>query len=317
MLSYFNGKKVIVFGGTGFIGNHLVNSLCKQSCQIEIISRNPQKKKKKFFSGEPGQVSIKKITDFSEKNIEYILKGADVVINLIGILYETKNSKFKKVHVEIPKNIAKVTKKVGIDTFIHLSALKVEKSKFSDYANSKYQGENEIKSVFPNAIILKPSVVFGKGDNFTNLFSKISTFSPALPIIGTPKISFKNNLPSIDFNFKVKFQPLYVGDLVNFLILSSQKKGKSFELAGPYVKSFDQIYDVILKAKNRKRIYFPLPFLLAKPIAFLSRFLPEPIITSDQLKLLTVNSVSMQGFKNLSQYIKNPKSMEVIVDSYL
>ena len=101
------------------------------------------------------------------------------------------------------------------------------------------------------------------------------------------------------------------------MILTSQKKGRSFELAGPYIKSFDQIYDIILQTKNRKRIYFPLPFLLAKPIAFLSRFLPEPIITSDQLKLLTVNSVSIEGFKNLSQYIKNPKSMEVIIDSYL
>ncbi len=317
MLSYYNGKKVIVFGGSGFIGNHLVNSLCKLSCQIEIISRNPQKKKKKFFSGEPGQVSIKKINDFSEKNIENVLNGSDVVINLIGILYETKKSKFYQTHVEIPKAISKVVKKLGIDTFIHLSALKVEKSRFSEYANSKYEGENEIKSIFPNVIILKPSVVFGKGDNFTNLFSKISAFSPALPLIGTPKISFKNYLPIIDFNFKVKFQPIYVGDLVKFLILTSQKKGKSFELAGPYVKSFDEIYDVILQTKKRKRIYFPLPFFLAKPLAFFSKFLPQPIITSDQLKLLTVNSVSMQGFKNLSRYIKNPKSMEVIIGSYL
>ena len=317
MFTHLNGKRVVIFGGSGFIGNHLVNKLCQQSCQIKIISRNPDTKKNCFFSSEPGQVSVSKIDEYNEENIKKNLIGADIVINLIGILYESKNSKFNFTHIEIPKLIAKTAKYCKVQAFIHLSALNVEKSQNSLYATSKLMGENAVNSFFPDAVILKPSVVFGKGDNFTNLFSKISRFSPFIPIIGTPKINFKNYIPRLNFSFRVKFQPIYVGDLVKFIIYVSNKKAETFELAGPSIKSFDEIYDVILKIKKRKRIYLPLPFFLAELFAFFSGLLPKPIITSDQLKLLSVDSISDQGLNNLVKVVKIPKSMEVTLKNYI
>ena len=318
MFSQLEGKKVVVFGGTGFIGSQLVYKLCKESCQVDIITRKINVKKRFFSAGEPGQVSTKKIEFFDEKNLEILLKDANIVFNLIGILNESKNTSFNFVHTEIPKMIAKVAAKMKVRSFLHLSALNIEKVKKSLYAQSKLNGEMEIKKYFPNAIIIRPSVVFGKGDNFTNLFYNISKLSPFLPIIGTPKVDFwKGFLPKIDFKKKVRFQPLYIGDLVDYLLIISNKKNRSYDLAGPNIRTFRQIFDIILSAKNKKKIYLPIPFFIAEILGFFFSLLPKPLLTSDQIKLLKVDSVSKKGLKNLQKYIKNPRSMEVKVASYL
>ena len=317
MYSYLNGKKVVIFGGTGFVGNHLVRNLCDNSCQIEIISRFPEKKSKKFYSHEPGQIKIRRIEKFDQENVDNVLKDADVVFNLIGILFENKSNNFDFVHHDIPRMIALAAKKNKIAKLIHLSALNIEKVPSSKYASSKLKGENSVKLIFSDAVIIRPSVVYGKGDNFLTLFSKISKFSPILPIIGTPDIKFKNYFPVLNFQSKVKFQPVYVDDLTKFMIQILKKSGQVIELAGPNIKSFDEIFDVILNVKKRKRIYLPLPFVLAEVLAAITAFLPTPIITSDQLKLLRVDSISSNGLNNLEKYIKNPKSMEATVRSYL
>ena len=128
MISQLNGKKIVIFGGTGFIGSHLVSALCKESCQISIISRS-YNHSKFFFASEPGQVSIKKISDFNQKNVEELLDGTDLVFNLIGILNENRKASFDYVHSEIPKIIARSSKKMNVSGFIHISALNVEKTK--------------------------------------------------------------------------------------------------------------------------------------------------------------------------------------------
>ncbi len=318
MLSLLGEKKVVVFGGTGFIGSHLVNKLCKESCQIDIITRKTNIRQKFFSSGEPGQISTKRIEYFNEKNIEFFLKGADIVFNLIGILNQSSKSDFRFVHSEIPKMIAKVATKMKVRSFVHLSALNIDKVKKSVYAQSKLNGEIEIKKNVPNALIVRPSVVFGKWDNFTNLFFKISQFSLFLPIIGSPRIFFwKGIVPRVDFKKNVKFQPVYVGDLVDFLLIISNQKNKSYDLAGPNIRTFKQIFDIILSVKNKKRIYLPVPFFMAEILSFFFSLLPNPLLTSDQIKLLKVDSTSKQGFNNLQKYIKHPKSMEVKVSSYL
>lgn len=317
MSSSLNGKKIVIFGGTGFVGNHLVRNLCQHSCQIEIISRFPEIKRKKFYSHEPGQIRINRIEAFNQENLDRVLMDADVVFNLIGILFENKKNKFEFAHYEIPSMIALAAKKNKVEKLIHLSALNIEKVPLSKYASSKLRGENSIKSIFNNVIIIRPSVVFGKGDNFLNFFIKMSKFSPFLPLIGTPDIKFKNYFLKFNFQSKVRFQPIYVDDLIKFMIHILKKRNGIFELAGPNVKSFDEIFDVILNVKKRKRIYLPLPFIIAEVLAIASSFLPRPLITSDQLKLLKVDSISDQGLLNLEKYIKNPKSIESTVRHYL
>ena len=312
-----SGKKVIVFGGMGFIGSHLVNHLCRNSCQVDIVTRSNIRKPQYFLGNEPGQVKVLKIDEFNEKNLDKIVQNADIIFNLIGILFETKKNSFKKIHVDIPKKIAESAKKNGVRNFIHLSALNVDKTTNSFYSMSKLNGEEEVRGNFPNSVIVRPSVVFGKRDGFTNLFSDMSKFSPFLPLIGTPEIKKKGFFPAINFKKKVRFQPVYVGDLVTFLLKTCLLKKKTFDLAGPTIQSFSEIFDIILKVKKRKRIYIPIPFFFAKILAFFMEFLPYPPLTRDQVRLLRFDSVSSKGYSNLREFVNNPSSLETIAETYL
>ncbi len=318
MNSSLSGKKIVIFGGSGFIGSHLVARLCEEACQIHIITRDFNNSNKFFFANDPGQVKFEKIDSYNQENVNKKIEGCDIVFNLVGTLFENKKCKFDFVHTQIPDLIARSVNENKVRNFVHLSALNVDKIKDSDYARSKYAGELKIKENFPNSVIVRPGVVFGRGDNFINFFSNISTFSPFLPVIGTPEITLsKTNFPNVDFKKKVKFQPIYVGDLVHFLVSISTKKNKIYDLAGPFIKSFDQIFDVILDHKKRKRIYVPIPFFLAKILAFFLELLPNKPLTQDQVRLLRYNSVSNKGLKNLSDFVKTPASLETVVKNYL
>ena len=317
MSSSLRGKKVVIFGGNGFIGSHLVNYLCNESCQVKIVSRQEKVNKKFFFGSEPGQVTLEKI-EYNEQYIDKVTDGCDIIFNLIGILYESKTSSFNFAHNEIPIMIGKCARKNKVRSLIHISALNVNKITNSKYAYSKSLGEAGIKKHFPEAIIVRPGVVFGKGDNFTNFFCNMSKFSPFLPLIGTPKIDLSKNLISI-FNFKkkVKFQPLYVGDLAKFLTKVAGKKNKIYDLAGPSVLSFNEIFDLILNFKKRKRLYIPVPFFEAKILAFFLELFPKPLLTRDQINLLQYDSVSSRGLSNLKSVVKNPVGIETAISKYL
>ena len=313
-----NGKKILIFGGSGFIGSHLVKNLCTHSCQIEVVTRKINYKSSLFLGNEPGQIKYKHIKDFKQESIDNLVLGSDVVINLIGILYENKKSTFDFIHSKVPMMIAKACKKKKIRYFLHMSALNVNKVKDSNYALSKMEGEKLAKEYFKDTTIIRPGVVFGKGDNFTNLFYNLSKFSPILPLIGTPEIIKKRKLiPKIDFAKRVKFQPIYVGDLVNFIISKCLYKSNTFELAGPMICSFEDIFNIILNSKKKKRFYFPVPFFLATGIAFVLERLPNPILTRDQIKLLRKDNTSHQGLQTLKKEIKNPTSIESVIDTYI
>ena len=319
MTDFLDGKKIVIFGGSGFIGRHLINNLCRYSCYVEIVTRKTKKLNEIRFLGGLGQVKVTSISDYKEKYISEIIHDTDVVVNLIGILFEKKSNEFLTVHKEIPGIIAKVCKFKKVESLIHISALGIDKNKFSKYASSKLEGEKEVKNEFSNSIIIRPSVVFGKEDNFINLFSKISKISPFLPIIGTPKIEYRKNtiFPKIDFKRGVNFQPVYVGDLAKFIINTINEKNKIYDLAGPNVVSFQEIIKLILKNNKRKRLCLPIPLILASFIAYFLEKLPYPLLTIDQVKLMNNDNVSNKGFKNLIKKVANPKSLEVILPTYI
>ncbi|MBH43581.1 MAG: hypothetical protein CMP25_02195 [Rickettsiales bacterium] len=313
-----DGKKIVIFGGSGFIGKYLISKFSQFSCTIKIVSRNTKKFKNVKFLGNLGQVEIGKLNNFSEKNISEIINGSDIVINLIGILYENKLQKFDFVHSQLPGIIARSSKNQGVGNLIHLSALGVESNLESNYAKSKFQGEKNLKFEYPDATIIRPSVVFGKEDNFVNLFSTISNFSPFLPIIGDPKIIFKNKFfPILNFSEGTLFQPIYVGDLAEFILKTVNLKSKTFNLAGPNILTFKEIIKIILKYKKIKRLLIPVPFFAANLLAFFMEKFPQPPLTKDQVLLLKKDNVSKKGYFNLSKYVRNPKSLEVIIPTYI
>lgn len=311
------GKTIVIFGGNGFIGRYLIQTLSKYSCKIIIITRKSHNHEKLRLLAGLGQISIIVLNEYSEEGLAKILKDCDIVINLIGILAENKKDKFLKVHEQIPDMISKIAKDLSIKRFVHLSALGVNKIKNSKYAISKFQGETKVFKNFPSATVIRPSVVFGDEDNFINLFSKIANFLPFLPIFGAPQISFSSEFLDSIFTSKVKFQPIYVGDLVKFIIGVLDKKGQTYDLTGPSIYTFDEIIKLVLRVKRKRRILFPVPLKLASLMGSILEKLPFQILTKDQVILMMYDNISSKGFSNLKKFIKNPKSMEIILPTYI
>ena len=271
-------KKILILGGTGFLGNKLISSLLNDNLQIYLLARNSRTRKdlQKYNSN----INIK-IFDWigtDSKIIEKILKEVNSVINLCGILYENRTGDFDRVHSELPSLLGELCSKNNIETLVHVSALGVSEFSDSKYSRSKAIGDKRLLENFPKAKILRPSLLFGKGDNFFGQFSKMSSISPALPLIS------KNT----------RFQPIFVDDVVLAIIkLLSKKdiKGNIFEIGGKFVYTFEELLKILLDIKNIKRLLIPLsPNLMIFP-AFFLQLLPKPPFTVDQMKLLRKDNI--------------------------
>ncbi|MDR2831931.1 MAG: complex I NDUFA9 subunit family protein [Rickettsiales bacterium] len=308
-------KRVIIFGGTGFIGKHIVRRLAIEGYLIKIFTRNQEKAACLKLCGNLGQISIFKGDFFDEKSVLESMEECDVVINLVGILYEAKKRDFHTLHVGIADRIAKAAKIKSVPMMIHFSAMGIENSKLSKYAQSKLEGEKAVASAFPEAIIIKPSLVFGKEDNFFNKFARLATILPFLPLIG---------------NGATKFQPICVTDLaeVVYRIISLNKRDKKiYNIGGPKVYSFKSLLKFILNVTNRKCLLINVSFPMAKLIAFfleskiISMLLKpitgdtSPMLTRDQVRVMM--SSSIEKSTDLETIKIRPLSIENIVPEYL
>lgn len=271
-------KKILILGGTGFLGNKLISSLLNENLQIYLLARNSRTRKdlKKYNSNK--NIKIFDWIGTDSKIIEKILKEVNCVINLCGILYENRTGDFDRVHSELPSLLGELCLKNNIETFVHVSALGVSEFSDSKYSRSKAIGDKRLLENFPKAKILRPSLLFGKGDNFFGQFSKMSSISPALPLIS------KNT----------RFQPIFVDDVVLAIIkLLSKKdiKGNIFEIGGKFAYTFEELLKILLDIKNIKRLLIPLsPNLMIFP-AFFLQLLPKPPFTVDQMKLLRKDNI--------------------------
>ena len=268
-------KTVSIFGGTGFIGTELIANLAKKNFNINIFTRRLSKADK--FKELP-RVKIIEINDPAD--ISELLKKTDVVINLVGILHEKKSLSFYSVHKNWVNKIAIAVKKNNISRFIHLGAIQSTKCAPSRYLKSKYEGEEEIKSILKNKswTILRPSIVFGKDDIFINLFRKMVTYLPIIFLVSP----------------NAKFQPIYVKDLIDIIILSindNKSFGKTYNVAGPKAYNFIEIIKLIAKVDKRKVFIVPLNKLLSNIIVTLIELLPYKIITKDNLKSMELDNV--------------------------
>ena len=279
-------KTVTVFGGSGFLAKYIVSQLIKEGHKVNAICRNPHLNTELRLLGPIESLDIFKGNILQQSSIERHFEGVDVVINLVGILFETRVQSFFEAHSKGIKNIAKLSKKYDIQQLIHFSSIGSNINGEAKYQKTKGEGENYLKSIFPTANILRPSIVFGpKG--FLPIQSNILKNLPFAAI-------FSNN----------KFQPIDVRDVASVVlkILNNDHiQGETYELGGPDVLNLKEIYILILKALNIKRLIIPMPVNFAKLIAIASKPLPTPIITFDQIKMLNQDNVVTKNFKNTIQ----------------
>ncbi len=263
-----------ILGGTGMIGRNLVRNLTKKNYRCIISTRNTFQAGFLKTQATPGSIELVEWNPSNFDKIKESIKNSDVVINLIGILYETRKQKFFNIHTKIPEAVAKICSEADVKKFIHLSAIGANEKSNSLYQKSKFQGEIKALENFNKTVIIRPSVVCGAEDNFTNLFSKLS-FLPFIPLVG----------------IQYKFQPILVTDVADAIIKVIEKKNnekKIYEIGGPKIISFGDMVRSILATINKKRFVFEMPMGIAKIQSSITDLLPfTPILTRDQCEILS------------------------------
>lgn len=318
---------VTVFGGSGFIGRHLVKKLADQGAIVRVAVRDPEGALFLKPLGDIGQIVPFPANVSDPASVARAVEGADTVVNLVGILWEWGKSNFQKVQAEGPANVAKAAAAAGCRALVHVSAIGADASSDSKYAQTKAAGEKAVLEAFPTATILRPSVVFGQEDGFFNKFAALAKAIHILPVFGCPLIPKVKLLPEggvVDIDFYgdggTKFQPVFVGDVAEAIIKAAddpKAQGKTYELGGPKVYSFKEIMDIVVRESGNKAVIVPAPFALASFKAFFVQMLPNPMITCDQVKLLKSDNVVTEGALTLNDLGIEPHTAEAIVPTYL
>ncbi|MEI9994256.1 MAG: complex I NDUFA9 subunit family protein [Rhizomicrobium sp.] len=295
---------ITVFGGTGFLGRHTVRALAKAGLRIRVAVRHPNKG---FFlppNGTVGQIALMKCDVQDAEQVAAAVAGADSVVNLTGLLYPHGGQDFDSLHVEAAETIAKAAADAGVRMLVHVSAIGADKDAASSYAASKGAGEARVRAAFANAAILRPSLVFGQEDSFFNRFAALARVLPVLPLIG---------------GGQTKFQPVFVGDVAAAIAKLAQDPtlgGRIYEAGGPTVYSFKELMQIVLQETGRSRLLVPVPFALATLKAFFLQFLPDPLLTPDQVTLLRSDNV-VTGGDTLATLGIVPTSVEAELPTYL
>lgn len=296
---------VTVFGASGFIGRHLVKRLAARGAVIRAVSRDPERALHLKPLGDVGQIVLLPApAEPDAENLRGLVEGADLVVNLVGILYERRRGDFERAHVQLARAVAEASAAAGCSRLVQISAIGADPGSPSLYARTKAQGEAAVRQAFSSAVVLRPSIVFGPEDSFFNRFARMAQLSPVLPIVGA----------------RTKFQPVYVGDVAEAVIaaaLREEAAGGPFELGGPRVYTFEELIRYMLQVTGRRRLVIDLPLPLARLVALFAEWLPEPPITRDQILLLGRDNVVSPDAPGLGDLGIRPTPLEVIVPHYL
>ena len=294
-----------ILGGGGFIGRYLVRNLTKKNYRCIISTRKAFQKGYLKTQATPGAIELINWNSNNFSELKEAIKNSDIVINLIGILYETRKQKFYNIHSSIPEAVAKICNDSDVKKFIHVSAIGASENSKSLYQKSKYQGEIKALENFKNTVVIRPSVVCGTEDNFTNLFSKLSIL-PVIPVVG----------------MNYKFQPILVTDVADAIVQAIETKGnegKIYEIGGPKVISFGDMVKSILSKINKKRFVVEMPMPLAKIQSTITDLLPiPPILTRDQCEILSeADNVVLNNHLTLKDLDINPSDVEEAMKKWL
>jgi len=298
-------KTVAIFGGTGFIGRYVVRELARRGWRVNVATRDPKNARHLQPMGSVGQIVPVFANIRDEASTAAAVRGADYVVNLVGILYESGAQTFDTLQAEGPGRIAKAAAEAGVQRFIQISAIGADEGSPSHYARSKAAGEKAAKAAFPDTTVLRPSIVFGPEDGFFNLFAGLARTFPILPLIG---------------GGTSRFQPVYVGDVADAVMACLDDKataGETFELGGPKVYTFKELMELILAEIRRKRLLVPVPWPIARIQAKVLEKLPKPLLTTDQLIQLGRDNVVGPDAKTLADLGIEATAAEVILPTYL
>ncbi len=300
---------VTVFGGSGFLGKHIVRALVKEGWRIRVPVRSPHTAQELKVIGNVGQVQLMQANIRFPESVARAVAGSDAVINLVALLFEEGKQSFEAVHVGGAESLALAAKEAGISNFVQVSAIGADIQSESDYARTKGAGEAAVRAAIPGADIMRPSILFGPEDDFFNRFAGLAQFAPALPLLG---------------GGETKMQPVYVGDVAEAIakVIGQGTSGKTYELGGPQSYSFKELMQFTLETIDRKRFLAPVPWFAANMMGFmgeLSGYAPfvKPFLTRDQVKNLKVDNVVADDALGFSELGINLETIESIVPSYL
>ncbi len=283
-------KNCLIFGGSGQIGRSLIRKLTKNDYKVTVVTRNIHQKSYIIKTqANAGYIDIVEANIFEENKIRKLFQNADICINLIGILFETKKGNtFTNIHSVFPSLLAKLSKEYKLDHFIHLSALGINEALDSNYAKSKLDGEGRILKNFPLATIIRPSIVYSVDDNFTTNFMTLLNRLPFFPLY---------------YAGKTKFTPIHCSDLTDVIynVISKNVNSKIIECVGPEIITFKEILQKLLNLMGKKRLLIPMPLPLAEMSAKFFEIMPKPILTRDQLKLLKYDNIVSGKYKTNSE----------------
>ena len=299
---------VTVFGGSGFLGRHVVRALAKRGYRVRVAVRRPELAGHLQPMGRVGQIHAIQANLRYPQSVAAAVRDANAVINLVGILFERGQQRFDAVMAAGAETVARAAKSVAAP-LVHVSALGADEKSTSQYAHAKGQGERLVLAAQDAAIIVRPSIIFGPEDDFFNRFAALARFSPALPLVG---------------GGRTRMQPVFAGDVAEAIakaVDGDLRRGATYELGGPDVRSFKELMKFVLATTHRRRLLIPIPFALMKLQAMALQLLPTPPITPDQVELLKRDNIVSEDAKRDGRTLEGigvtPESIDAIVPTYL
>ena len=299
---------VTVFGGSGFIGTQAVRQLAKAGWRIRVAVRNPNLAYRMRMHGDVGQIDLVQANIRNRASVARALDGATAAVNLVGVLYEGGRQGFQAIHAMGAKTVAEVAREQGVGRLVQMSALGADAESASKYARTKAEGEVAARAVYADAVVVRPSIVFGPDDHFFNRFAAMASVSPVLPLIG---------------GGATRFQPVFVGDVGKAVALAAttdEAAGQTYELGGSAVFTFRQLMEMMLAETARRRFLAPVPFPIAGALGavgdLVAGILPPPV-TSDQVELLKTDNVVSGAYPGLPELGLTPTTLEAVLPTYL
>ena len=300
---------VTIFGGSGFVGAQVARAMARRGWRVRIAVRKPALAYELRMAGDVGQVQLTLCDINNKEQVAAAMAGADAAINLVGILYETGGRKFDALHVAGAFNVAEAAAAAGVKQLVQVSAIGADADADADYARTKGEAEIVVRQLFPSAVIVRPSIIFGKEDQFLNRFGTMAARMPALPLIG---------------GGETRIQPVAVTDVAEAIArcaTQTETAGQTYELGGASVWTMKELMQYILTETGRDRFLVNLPFPIARIVASIAQVPAAiglaPALTVDQVKMLETDNVVSEGAKGLADLGIEPKGLQAVAEGYL